>query len=116
MHDMKQFLAVLSSLVVTLGHVSHSPRSRKMQSELPGIISMPPDTMRALPVLPRRWQLWNPRQKRRRRAMRGFDAKDHERDRGALNAAGTLSLIRARILEKQGHEREGGRCISAGRP
>jgi hypothetical protein len=44
--------------------------------------------------------------KKQAAGMRGFDAKGHERERGALNTAGTLSLIRARIFEKQGRDRE----------
>jgi len=106
MHDMKQFLAVLSSFVVTLGHLaaqaekSNDPvgaawdhfNAARYDEGLAGIA-------KAMATL-------EPEAKTQATAMRGFDAKDHERERGALNAAGTLSLMRARILEKQGRERE----------
>jgi tetratricopeptide (TPR) repeat protein len=44
-----------------------------------------------------------PDAKKQAAEMRGFDAKGHEWDHAAVNTAGTLLLIRGRILEKQGH-------------
>jgi len=46
----------------------------------------------------------DPQAKKEAAAMRGFDAPGHERDHGAANAAGTMLLIRARILEKRDGE------------